>query len=361
MKARLFLVFFGCCIAILSAEIAARLWTFYIEGRGKSISELLKESDSQGSTLNQTNTNNLRGLIKLSNNPKIVYELRPNTSGQFQNQPYQSNSFGARDTEYSQTKPSDTIRIVGIGDSVMFGWGAKVEDNYLSVIEREDQKLVSPLNLEVINFAVPGFNTAMEVELFSEKVLPFDPDVVVLHTVNNDLDVPLFMSKPHNIFSLRESFLLKLVVPRNSVSALVRYGVDNSSDILEEYRSLAGIGSFTAALNRLATLCHEHKIPVIVVYGRLPPEMRKVLTKMEKQQGFLLAPVKNFIEQLVQDKNIPNNPKARAAALQVSSDDSHPNALGHQAYARALHEALVKTFTADFLKAKEHVPAATQQ
>lgn len=342
MKARLILILFGTFLALLSAEVAARIFTFYIEGRGRSISERLNVSDNQPTQLS-ANSTNLRGLIRSTKIPDLVFELRPFTSGIFQKKPYQSNSFGARDREYQLEKPKDTLRIVGIGDSVMFGWGVSENESYLSLIEQKFRSAALPQKqIEVINFGTPGYNTSMEVALFEQKALLFQPDIVVLHVVNNDLDVPLFMSKPHNIFSLKESFLARLIAPTTNTEHLVRHSINSSKNILEEYRHLAGIAAFRKSLMKLSKIAKERKIPVFVVSGRLPRDMRRELSKICTLEKLTQVSVKEQIEKIMLEKNIPNTLKARMAAFQVSLEDSHPNALGHQAYAAALTEALVK-------------------
>ena len=341
MKARLILILFGLSLAVFTAEVSARIWTYYIEGHGKSVSERLSVSTNQVTQLS-AGSSNLRGLIRTSNIPDVVYELKPLTSGVFQGKPYQSNSFGARDREYSLKKPDNTIRIAGIGDSVMFGWGVNEDENYLSLIENKyEEYAVASNHIEVINFATPGYNTAMEVALLENRVLLYNPDLIVLHVVNNDLEVPLFMSKPHNILSIKESFLLKLISPPSAAgSALVLAGTNSSTEILEEYRHLAGRAAFKAALNKLGIIANQKNIPVVVISGRLPADMLKILSKVSKEQHFILISVKNAIDQILREHNVPNDPKSRAAAVQVSLQDSHPNALGHKAYARTLSTAL---------------------
>ena len=341
-KQQFVLVIFGSLLALLTAELFARAWLYYIEGHGKSVAERLQVSDDVTTQLSG-NTTNLRGLIRSSKVPGLTYELRPKTSGMFLNKAYRSNSFGARDDEYSLKKPEGVFRIAGIGDSVMFGWGVESNETYLSVLE---EKLnAKGRKTEIINFGTPGYNTAMEVTLFKEKVIHFQPDALVLHVVNNDLEVPLFMAKPHNVFSLKESFLRRLVLPVNTnydTSSLVRSGMGNSEDVIEEYRHLAGWKAFSQSLRDLGKFAAEHKIPVFVVYGRLPLAMRQGLKKAEMEEHFKLVPVKKFVEEILEEHHIPNDPDARAAAIQVSPEDFHPNALGHQAYVRALEPLLVK-------------------
>lgn len=65
----------------------------------------------------------LRQMIRHSNNPRIIYELIPNISVLFMNKPVTINSHGFRGSQYNAVKGDKIIRIVGLGDSLMFGWG----------------------------------------------------------------------------------------------------------------------------------------------------------------------------------------------------------------------------------------------
>jgi hypothetical protein len=65
----------------------------------------------------------------------------------------------------------------------------------LKVLERQLNELSSGKKYEVINFAVPGYNTAIEVEVFKQECLRYDPDLVIMHFNTNDYDVPGFMNR----------------------------------------------------------------------------------------------------------------------------------------------------------------------
>lgn len=340
------LICFGLVLGGIAAEGAVRAFTYYVEGQGRSVTERLQTSE-EAPTMLDGSSSNLRGLIRASKLPDVVYELRPRTSGIFLERPYQTNSFGARDQEYPQQKPANTRRIIGIGDSVMFGWGVKEEECYLSVLERSLQNhLRAPYSVDVINFGTPGYNTAMEVALLEHRAVSFHPDIVVLHVVNNDFEVPLFMERPNDILTLRKSFLwsrLFSTAKTTDTSTLVRLGTDDASTVLDEYKHLAGPRAFRSALVKLGELSRRHHFVVFVIAGRMPQEMRLELHKLSKSQNFSLVSVKEEIHQVLREYAIPNTPKERAAALQISPHDFHPNALGHIAYARALGKKLATT------------------
>ena len=121
-----------------------------------------------------------------------------------------TNSQGLRDFEYTVRKQPETFRIVGLGDSSLFGWGVAVEDSTLKVLERRLNEQGGGQKFEVLNFAVPTYNTAQEVEVFVSKCLDFDPDLVILSFNTNDYDVPEFMKLPDNLAGLRRWYVVDL-------------------------------------------------------------------------------------------------------------------------------------------------------
>jgi lysophospholipase L1-like esterase len=127
-------------------------------------------------------------MHRYSTNNDLVYELKPSVSSQ--DGVVTTNKFGMRDYEYTLRKPTGVIRICVIGDSVAFGYREK--PSMLPMRETFAKRLESRLNdafaqpYEVLNFSVTGYNAAQEEIVLKEKVLEFEPDVVVVSYVPND-------------------------------------------------------------------------------------------------------------------------------------------------------------------------------
>jgi len=98
------------------------------------------------------------------------------------------NSDGFReDKDYPVSKPKDVKRIVIMGDSYTFGWGVEIEDSWPKVFERMLNENSDKVRYEVLNFGVPGYNIAHEVELYLTKAKKYDPDYVIFASLSNDL------------------------------------------------------------------------------------------------------------------------------------------------------------------------------
>ncbi len=102
---------------------------------------------------------------------------------------YQINSLGFRGHEYSKSKPEGTWRIVVLGDSVTFGWGVSVEDRFTDVIEQRLQKAAPPgKHVEIVNLAVPGYQTGQEWYAFKTQAMQYSPDAVIVVFNRNDVE-----------------------------------------------------------------------------------------------------------------------------------------------------------------------------
>ncbi len=92
------------------------------------------------------------------------------------------NAAGFRDVERELEKPAGTKRVLLLGDSVTWGWGVGEEDRFGEML---DEQLGA--DVEVLNLACPGYGTDQQYWTLLERGLAYDPDVVVLSFVLNDV------------------------------------------------------------------------------------------------------------------------------------------------------------------------------
>ena len=126
-----------------------------------------------------------------SQNPRLLYRLRAHEhvlyDGLMVKLPVTTiltNSRGFRDSDWSREKPAGTSRIVILGDSMAFGLGVEQDQTFPSVLENMLQR--EGERYEVLNMAVPGYNTLQEVELFREEGSFYEPDQTILQSLAND-------------------------------------------------------------------------------------------------------------------------------------------------------------------------------
>jgi lysophospholipase L1-like esterase len=116
--------------------------------------------------------------------------MKPGSHYEWQGIPVDINSHGLRGPETTYEKSPDTFRILNLGDSIVMGWGVRVEDTYGQRLESllNEESNVN-LNFEVINAGVPGWSLDNALAYFQAEGLKYDPDLVMLDlTIANDIN-----------------------------------------------------------------------------------------------------------------------------------------------------------------------------
>lgn len=349
---RLLLVLASALVGVVVAEVGLRVWTGLTLRSGPGLEDGLERSAAT-SPNPDADTTNLRGLVRASSSPDLVYELKPGLDCRFKGTRVRTNSHGMRGRDFSVAKADDVFRIAGLGDSVMFGWGVAEEDTYLRVLgQRLGSAVSGDRQAEVLNFAVPGYNTVMEVAAFREKVRDFSPDLIVIHFVHNDLGLPQFMIEAPNPWSLRELFLVDLI--RNGWRGGQRRGWqwhqtrelehlsgEDRRRVQDAYAHLAGPEAFRAALASLAQLAEADSIPVVFVLLQTDGEPYAEASATANRYGFLKVVAGPFFTDYIRDHDIEPTRDGWADTFWLSRKDQHPNELGHRLFADAIFETVM--------------------
>lgn len=102
------------------------------------------------------------------------------------------NSTGWRDDEHRRPKPEGTYRILGVGDSYLFGQGVKPQDRCLDRTAELLARQFPEQSLEAINSGQPGYNTVMEARVLKSCGAKYDPNLVILYFVPNDVEPDIY-------------------------------------------------------------------------------------------------------------------------------------------------------------------------
>ena len=120
---------------------------------------------------------------------RFAYINRPKLEGRFQGVAVSINRDGFRWPELSAASPENTDRkrIMILGDSIVFGWGARFEDTFPSrlqaMLDRENMRA------EVMPVGVCSWNTRTQYEFLNAKGLEYKPDLLVLVIAPNDTEI----------------------------------------------------------------------------------------------------------------------------------------------------------------------------
>lgn len=285
----------------------------------------------------------LRDIIRLSPNPMIVYDLIPDISVQFMGGQMKTGTDGFRTTPGSKNG-TNAFCIIGLGDSVMFGWGVNDDETYLSRISCKLNSEQPSAPVRVINMCVPGYNTVMELETLREKGLQHNPKLVMIHFVENDLWLPNFVCRESPESELTKSHLLSAIsrafggnLKTESFGRLA----DSPDKVPERYASMVGEKAFTRAMNELCTLGARHGFKVVLITTwEAPPFVRKASTGA----GFPIIELGPAIKEYSEKHGIT---EFLGSPLTVSRKDPHFSAIAHE---------LVSVKILEFLKKEKLLP-----
>lgn len=163
------LLFSSICLllALLVCEAAVRARAYLRYGKARSngvVDSLLVFDESLGLRIPRAGHRQQGDLVQLS-----------------------INSLGFRGAEFTKHKPTGVIRIACLGASTTFcaeassndmAWPAQLER---LLNERHGERF------QVINAGVPGYSTDQSAINLRERVLPLDPDLVIVYHGNNDM------------------------------------------------------------------------------------------------------------------------------------------------------------------------------
>jgi hypothetical protein len=148
---------------------------------------------------------------------------------------------------------------------------------------------IYPKQVEVINFSVPGYNTAIESELIKQKVIHYNPDLIIIGFVGNDLDLPDFIRRKvsaksylwHTIYHLIKLFQKTYLDSRNNQNEVGDPFADNilqnipyneefgqflyvEGEVPEEYQYMVGKEYFLEKMKLISDNTIRNDIPVIL-------------------------------------------------------------------------------------------------
>jgi lysophospholipase L1-like esterase len=298
-------------------------------------------------------------IVRLCADPRIVYELVPDLDVTFMGAPLRTNASGFRGPAVPAARTRPAVRIVGLGDSVMFGWGVSEQDTYLARLAQRLRAEHPGVAWEVVNTAVPGYNTVMEVETLETKGLRFDPDLVIVNFVGNDLGLPNFIEERPDPLDLRRSFLLDFVRARlrgqdepgphlvGVSRAERRFGSETDlSRVPPRYRGLVGLEAWRGAMQRLRALADAHGFAVVVLAH---PEAFGYVREEAGALGFPLVETETAVRAWAAAHGLD---AIKQPPLTVSEADPHPSPIGHQIIADALAQSLRSSGLAERLASR---------
>jgi hypothetical protein len=273
---------------------------------------------------------NLLGIeganLKRFTNDFAGYELMPSRVSISTYGPITVNRWGMRDRDYELVPPPDTFRFVILGPSNVMGWGVADGETFESLLEKrlnEDGESTGGSHIEILNFAVPGYEPPQELVAF-DKALRFSPQGVIYVAVGRELSqaARYLAQAAHN----------GLEIPYPELRSIVdRAGVVPGMDETEALRRLRPVE------NDILTWIYSYVVEKSRAVGARPilafvPQVRSGLWEEEtagtieiaRKAGFIVMDLADIYEGQDIDQ------------IRVAEWDDHPNARGHRMIADRL-------------------------
>lgn len=241
-------------------------------------------------------------------------------------------------------KAEGEYRILALGDSVTFGWGVPQNQIFAFRLEQLLQgRLQRPVR--VINSGVGGYNTVQEVTYFKQEGITFQPDLVMLTYIQNDIKeydhgfdpwtgvIQGAKSFPDIVIRMLGKLWFYRLLDHTYHYALPEQLTGQSSNPVQ---GVEGWSHSMSALGELVAMCEEHKIPLIVFFKRSKPGENNPLFEdvVRHVHGVPVKDMGQWFEGLDE------------FSLVNSKVDSHPNAESHRVMAEHMAVEIESYLTA---------------
>jgi lysophospholipase L1-like esterase len=319
--------------------------------------------------------------------PGWTWELVPNArQASYIGVPVAINSLGLRDRELDRPKPPRTVRIVGVGDSVTFGYGVRLDDTFLKVLERRlNATAPNGPRYEVVNAGIEATGLDYYHGFIQSAAPALEPDLVLVNLALNDIAeytapspgartgasplTPPGVIRQVNDFLLDHSQLY-LTSYLNLKSVLYWAGVLDINRVHDyDFLSLEPPSakqaraweSTLALLTRLVALTRERGYPLVISVFPMEVQLsRERLELYRRKFRTALGPevLAGEPQRRVREFGAAHGvtvvdllPAFRAAGDEptflrngaITYDPVHPSVVGHRVAAAALDEALTST------------------
>jgi lysophospholipase L1-like esterase len=295
-------------------------------------------------------------LIQPTNSPGLIYELKPNNSTRLLTSQINTGPEGYR-IDPDATPPAAGAgipRIAVLGDSTSFGWGVEFRQSYPELVRsRLEARTGGAIDLR--NYSIPGYNSEQELALFLQKVIAYQPDLLVLHHDPNDSEpvgfgfnlTPEYLAPEYGDNALSSS-LLKFVLRELRIRQNRRaFEQDNNATLISG--SIAGGALYDRhlrALESMASAAKGRQTPIVAILfnSRIAADNRyqdseiyqvfhRGLQERLEAMGFLVLALFPLSQAKMKQEGWTD-----LTPLWRFPGDAHPNPAGHRLIADALTE-----------------------
>jgi lysophospholipase L1-like esterase len=299
-------------------------------------------------------------LTQTSEHPDLIYEIRPSVDLDDLDYRVVTSSDAIRIAPDATPTANPDIKIALLGDSSSFGWWVNYEATYGELLRRKLGERTGQ-SIELRNFSVPGYNSHHNRVTLRDRVLPWGPDLIVVHYDHNDADPinyrPPGIMPPEYGDNILNCALYKFVVRRLrrrrelSFTTAPSDDPENPEQFYQSYR-YAGpqFDRHMEEMKQMAELARDRQISIVAVLFNT----WLISTKDPQQDAFytlLHEPVSRRLREMdfeVIDTYAPYQELMSQkgwrdlSELWLDKEDAHPNRDGHRFLADVIFTELAK-------------------
>jgi len=319
-------------ICFLFLEIGFRIY-YFVSYRGS-----IKDAYEHYENPEKGKMAMLGEMIRPSPYKNIVFEFKPFLDVYFMERSVKTNSLGWRDKEFIKEKSQNTVRIVGIGDSYMWGWAVDENERYMDILETKLNENFPEINWETLVFAIPGYNLKMEIEVLKEYALDYNPDIIIYGYTGNDHCLPNFLLEKKKFFA-KELFILDFLQKRIEYAILYEsnfneepfWQICEQEKAPEQYKEFVGDDSYYQSFKELTDIGKAEKLPIILL-SHVESQFNPINPYISYENINYFDPIKEYQEHLKENERL---------SLIISDGDFHPSVIGHELLGQAIYNQLI--------------------
>ncbi len=257
-----------------------------------------------------------------------------------------SNKLGFQDMERTVEKSTDTIRICIVGDSITQQSNFFGENGFVRNIETRLNAISSKYNYEVWNCGVGGYGIVQYYAVLRNKILGFDPDLIIIAFCLNDLENPviIFQNDKGDYLCYRNSYGIFTIPVNTSLfirSYAYRFIVTLIQNIMDKEQSFSKSEeevNRSAFINTAKLLDNSKVDSFAVIIPYFKSRYSDTTTQHYLRIRELLNEVKiNCLDLHGRFENIDN------PAWRLNEDDwIHPSEKGHKIISESIFEYLLE-------------------
>lgn len=257
-------------------------------------------------------------------------KLKPTFETIFKEKLFSTNSFGMRDKEYALQCQPNIYRICLLGASYEMGSGVGNGEPFEQLIE--DSLNHSKLNTEILNMGVGGYSILQLVKMVDSNCLTYNPNAIaiVCHSSEKQRMLEQLLNLITKNKDLEYTYITN-IIQQSGINATKMCRAQMYDLLLPHADSL-----LSWAYSHIETFCSKNQIIPIWIYL---PSLGDLRTDTDLNSSLRFLKTSKF--QIINLNGLFDGHDL--SEITVSSEDTHPNAIGHQIIAKKLYLPLRNT------------------